>query len=189
LGNPPVAGDVQFDGTVFTVCAAGKGLMQPVDEGYFVAAASHASRIMVRFIPQVASQFAAFGLACRSGFESDAPSVALLIMPAGDEHRSSRWHVKLMVRDSLGHVATLSDSPLTAPVVAYGRLMKSVWLRLESEGSLLQAAFSTDGSVWTPAGQAPRVEENRIGLIAASGIPEVASSIRFELAPPDRNSR
>jgi hypothetical protein len=189
LGNPAVAGDVQFDGTVFTVCAAGKGLMQPIDEGHFVAAASHASRIEVRFIPQTASQFAAFGLACRSGFEANAPSVTLLILPADDEHRGGGWHVQLMVRDSGGHVTTMSDSPLTAPVVTYGRLMKSVWLRLESKGSLLQAAFSTDGSVWIPAGQAPRVEESRIGLIAASGIPEVATSVRFELAPPDRNLR
>jgi hypothetical protein len=94
-----------------------------------------------------------------------------------------------MVRDSLGQVTTLSDSPLTAPVVTYGRLMKSVWLRFESKGSLLQAAFSTDGSAWIPAGLPPRVEDGRIGLIAASGIPEVAASVRFELAPPDRNLR
>lgn len=189
LGNPAVAGDVQFDGTVLTVCAAGKGLMQAADEGHFVAAAPDVSRMKVRFIPQVASQFAAFGLACRSGFEADARSVALLIMPAGRERGQGGWHVRLMVRDSLGHVTTLSDSPLTAPVVTYGRLMKSVWLRFESKGSLLQAAFSTDGSAWIPAGLPPRVEDGRIGLIAASGIPEVAASVRFELAPPDRNLR
>jgi hypothetical protein len=188
LGNPAVAGDVQFDGKVITVCTAGNGLMQPVDEGHFVAAASHVSRIKVRFISQIASQFAAFGLACRSGFEANAPSTALLIMPAGDEHRGRGWHVQLMARNSLGQVTTLSDSTLTGPVVTYGRLMKSVWLRLEAKGSLLQAAFSTDASVWIPAGQAPRVKEGCLGLIAASGIPEVASSVRFELAPQDRNS-
>jgi len=184
LGNPIIAGDVQFDGKVFTICAAGEGLMQAADEGHFVAAAPNVSRMKVRFITQVASQFAAFGLAYRSGFEVDVPSVALLIMPTGREDGRRGWHVRLMVRDSLGHATTLSDSPLTAPVVTYGRLMKSVWLRLECKGSLLQAAFSTDGSGWISVGQPPRVEQGRIGLIAVSGIPEVATSVRFELVSP-----
>jgi hypothetical protein len=189
LGNPAVAGDVQFDGRILTVCAAGKGIMQPVDEGHFIAAAPNVSSMKVKFIPQVASQFAAFGLAFRSGFEADAPTLALLIMPAGQGRGQGGWHLRLMVRDSGGQVTTLSDSPLTAPVVTYGRLMKSIWLSLESKDSLLLAAFSTDGSVWIPAGQAPRVEEGRIGLIGASGIPEIAASVRFELASPDRNLR
>jgi len=184
LGNPAVAGDVQFDGKILTVSSAGKGLMQPIDEGHFVAAAPNVSSMTVRFIPQVASQFAAFGLECRSGFEADASGVALLVMPGGVGHGQGGWHARLMARDASGQVTTLSDSPLTAPVVTYSRLMKSVWLRLESKGSLLQAAFSTDGSAWISAGQPPRVEQGRIGLIAASGILEVAASVRFELLSP-----
>ena len=129
--------------------------MQPVDEGHFVAAAPNVSSMKVRFIPQVASQFAAFGLACRSGFEVDAPSVALLIMPADPRRGQGGWHVRLMARDAGGNVTTLSDSPLTAPVVTYSRLMRSVWLRLECEwlsvaGGFLNRWFSVD-SGWSGA--------------------------------------
>jgi hypothetical protein len=181
LGNPAVAGGVQFDGTVFTIAASGKGFMQPTDEGYFVAAAAHMSRIKARFIPQVASQSAAFGLACREGFAVNAPSVALLIVPFARGRGQGGWLVRLMTRGLSGHVTMLWDSPLAVPTVTYGRLMKPVWFSLESEGALLNAAFSTDGSYWIQVGQPPNFTNCKIGLLAASGIPEVATSVRFEL--------
>ncbi len=186
LGEPAIAGDVQFDGTVFTVCTAGRGLMQPMDEGHFIAAAAATSTMTVRFIPQVASQFAAFGLARRSGFAADAPGLALLIMPADKERGRRGWHVRLLARGPSSNVVTISDSSLNVPVVTYGRLMKSVWLRLRSNGSLLQAAFSIDGSSWFQAGEAPSIESDRIGFVAASGIPEVSTAVRFEVVDDDR---
>lgn len=184
IGNPALAGSAQFDGKVITICAAGKGLMQPDDEGHFVAVPSSASRLEARFVPQVASQFAAFGIACRSGFAAAAPTLALLVMPAGGDHERPSWCVRLVARDSSGAVKNLSDSPLTAPVITHGRLTKSVWFRLEFKDSMVCAAFSTDGSAWTPAGTSKKLEGCRLGLLAASGIAEVATSVRFEMAIP-----
>lgn len=181
LGSPTIAGDVQFDGKIVKLCVAGRGLMQHTDEGHFVAAAPSVSRIVARSVPQVASQFVVFGLACRSGFAADARGVALLVVPVGGERGRRGWCVRLIARDSSGNITTLSDSPLTTPVVTYGRLVKSIWFRLESKGSLLEAAFSIDGSAWIPAGQSPHLEGDRIGLIAASGIPEVTTAVRFEV--------
>ncbi|HVU46000.1 MAG TPA: alginate lyase family protein [Terracidiphilus sp.] len=182
LGNPAVAGNVQFDGEVIAICAAGRRLMQSgnQDEGFFVAVPQSTSRIRVRFIPQVASQFVTFGIAYRSGFAADAGSVALLVMPSGGARERRDWTVRLMARDASGTVTILSDSPLALPVVSYGRLMKPVWLRLEANDSLLTTAFSTDGSTWVGAGQSARLKQGRIGLIASSGIPEITTVVRFK---------
>jgi hypothetical protein len=188
LGTPAVAGDVQFDGKVFKVCAAGKGLMQPIDEGHFVAAPAHVTRMKFRFIPQVASQFAAFGLAWRSGFAADAPSVALLVMPARGEPWTSGWHMVLLARESTRNVTILTHSQLAAPQVTYNRLVRPIWFRLESRGTSLEAAYSFDGSAWTLAGHSHNFKKGRLGLVAASGIPEVATRVRFELKFPNRDS-
>ena len=181
LGNPRVSGGVQFDGRVVTLCASGKGLMQPADEGHFVALPEAASRIAVRFVPQTASQFVVFGLAFRSGFRADAPAVALLVLPGSGIGRWHNWHVRLIARGPSGAVRTLSDRPLTLPVVTYGRLVGSVWLRLASRRSLVEAAFSTDGTTWNSVGQSICPAGSRMGLIAASGIPEVATTVRFRV--------
>ena len=181
LGDPRVGGGAQFDGRVLKLCASGNGLMQPADEGQFVALPEAVSQITARFVPQTASQFVMFGLACRSGFLADAPAVSLLVLPGSGAGRWRGWHVRLIARDSSGVVSTLSDEPLTPPVVTYGRLVGSVWLRLASRRSLVEAAFSTDGATWNLAGQSNCPAGSRMGLIAASGIPEVASTVRFQI--------
>jgi len=181
LGNPSIAGDVQFKGKVVTLCAAGKGLMQPADEGQFAAAPEATSGIVVRSIPKIASQFVVFGVACRSGFAADAPAVTLLVLPESSSRGRRGWHVRLMARDSSGKMTVLSEHPLTAPVVTYGRLVGPVWFRMESTKSMLEAAFSADGVRWTSLGRALCPLGIRIGLVAASGIPEVATSVRFEM--------
>jgi hypothetical protein len=181
LGDPGVAGDVQFDRKGITMSAGGTGLMQPADEGQFAAAPDGVSRIVVRFIPQVASQFVMFGLACRAGFRADAPAVALLVLPGKGIGRGRGWHLRLMVRDASGAVSTVSDEPLTIPVVTYGRLVSPVWLRMESKNSLIEAAFSSDGEMWSSAGKSTCPARGRMGLIASSGISEVSTAVRFEI--------
>jgi len=181
LGPPSVSGDAQFDRKVVTISAGGKGLMQPADEGQFAAAPDGTSQFVVRFIPQTASQFAMFGLACRPGFRADAPAVALLVLPGDGIGRSRGWHVRLMARDRSGAVTTISDEPLTFPVVTYGRLVNPVWLRMESAASMIQAAFSSDGAAWSSAGKSICPVGSRLGLIAASGISEVSTAVRFEI--------
>jgi len=182
LGNPSVVNETQFDGKAMTLCVAGKGLMQPEDEGLFVAAPAAASRIVAQFIPQIASQFVMFGLACRSGFRADAPAAALLVLPGSGIGRRRGWRLRLVTRDLSGAVNSVSDNSLTVPVMTYGRLVRPVWFRMECRGGLLETAFSTDGAIWTSAGRPSCPAGSRIGLIAASGIPEVATAVRFEIA-------
>jgi len=179
LGDPSLVGDIQFDGKVMTLCASGKGLMQSEDEALFVAVPQSAHQILVKFIPQIASQFAMFGVACRSGLRAGAPAVALLALPGGERRRG--WRLDLMVRDLSGLVSTVSDNPLTFPVVNYGRLVCPIWFRMAFRGSVLEAAFSVDGATWTSAGHPTCPAGSQIGLIASSGIPEVATAVRFEI--------
>jgi hypothetical protein len=181
LGNPSVVGSAQFRGRVVTLCAGGKGLMQPADEGQFAATLEAASRIVVRFIPQIASQYVNFGLTCRGSFGANGPGVALLVVPGTGIGRRRGWHVQLLNRDSSGKVTVLSDHPLSVPTVTYGRLVAPVWFRMEIRELLVEAAFSVDGAGWTSAGQATCPAGSRPGLIAASGIPEVATAIPFEI--------
>lgn len=155
--------------------------MQPSDEGQFAAAPDGTSRIVVRFIPQVASQFAEFGLACRPGLRADVPAVALLVQPGKGMGRSRVWNIRLMVRDQSGAVTTNSDEPLTFPMVTYGRLVSPVWLQMEFANSLIEAAFSCDGERWSSAGKSTCPAGGRLGLIASSGISEVSTAVRFEI--------
>jgi len=155
--------------------------MQPADEGHFIAVPAEASRMVVRFVPQTASQFAAFGLACRSSLAADASAVTLLVLPGSGVGRRRGWHVRLMARNAPGTATILSDTALAAPVVSYGRLVGGLWLRVQAQGPMLDAAFSPDGTSWTMAGRLPRPAEGRLGLIAASGIPEVGTAVHFDI--------
>jgi hypothetical protein len=182
LGNPSIAGNSQFNGEILTVNACGAGLMEPSDEGRFVAVKEGCAAIEVRFLPQTASQTVMFGLACRSGFSSIAPCAALLISPqAGDRERHG-WHVRLMVRNSQGEVNTISETSLSAPTVTYGRLVRPVWLRLQRHEKDLRAQFSTADSAaeWRDAGLVPDIEHGLMGMVASSGIPEVDCAVRFD---------
>lgn len=188
LGNPSIGGGVQFTSRVMTLCAGGKGLMQPTDEGQFAAAPPSASRIVIRFIPQIASQFVNFGLACRCSFAADAPGAALMVVPGIGNGRRRGWHLKLLNRDPSGGVTELSDHPLAAPTVTYGRLVGPLWLRLEMGKSFLEASFSVDGAAWNSAGHAACSAGSQIGLIAASGVPEIATAVPFEIVTLDQGS-
>jgi len=181
LGKPIVSGDVQFDGRMITIVAAGAGFLQPRDEGHFVTLPNSASRIEVQVVPPIASQFVEFGVMCRVGDAASTECAALLVMPRSSERGRRDWQIRLMVRDSAGAVSTLSASLVPSSVTTYGRLMKPIWFRIESRGRLLNFAYSVDGSMWSQAGETPRIETSRIGLIAASGIVEVATCVRFEI--------
>ncbi|WP_263419014.1 alginate lyase family protein [Terriglobus albidus] len=181
LGPSSGAADTQFDGKVFTLLTAGKGLLQPIDDGLFVAAPASATHLTVRFIPQVASQNVTFGLSCRTGFEQNAPCVVLLLAPAlGDPERHG-WVLQCSMRDFSGGITSISRMELPAPIVQYGRLMKPVWLRMTRRDSSVIAAYSLDGQVWKLAGESRMMLRGRVGLIGASGHAQISTALRFEL--------
>ena len=175
------SGAAQFDGKIFTLITAGKGLLQPEDEGLFVAAPASATHLAIRFIPQVASQAAVFGLAYRTGSKQNAPCAVLLLAPARGDLERHGWILRFSMRDFSGEITSISQKELPAPVVEYGRLMKPVWLRMTRRDSSIIAAYSLDGHTWTQAGESRMVLRGRVGLIGASGLPQTSATLRFEL--------
>ncbi|MGO4211050.1 alginate lyase family protein [Terriglobus sp. 2YAB30_2] len=187
LGSSSGTADTQFDGKVFTLITAGKGLLQPEDEGLFVAAPASATQLSVRFIPQVASQAAAVGLTYRTGFEQNAPCAVLLLGPTQGDLERHGWVLRFSMRDFSGEITSISQMELPAPVVQYGRLMKPVWLRMTRRDSSVIAAYSLDGHTWAQAGESRMVLRGRLGLIGASGVTEVSTALRFELVEDSSN--
>ncbi|QEE28458.1 hypothetical protein FTW19_10880 [Terriglobus albidus] len=181
LGSAPGTANTQFDGKVFTLITAGKGLLQPEDEGLFVSTPASATHLAVRFIPQVASQAAVFGLAYRTGSEQNAPCAALLLAPARGDMERHGWVLRFSMRDFSGDITPISQMELPAPVVQYGRLMKPVWLRMTRRDSSVTAAYSLDGHAWAQAGESRMVLRGRMGLIGASGLTQTSTALRFEL--------
>jgi len=180
LGSQAIPGSVQFDGEVLNLHAAGSGLMSPNDEGYFVATPPDCIAVTARFVPQIASQSAMFGLACRKSIAADAPCHALLVLPQSGNRERSGWLIRFVIRDLQGGVRTVFESPLEQPVVEYGRLMKPVWLRLQREDSVILAQSSTDGVVWKDAGRAPSSDGGLMGFMASSGLVEIDTAVRFD---------
>jgi len=181
LGSSPGTTDTQFDGKVFTLITAGKGLLQLEDEGLFVAAPASATQLAVRLIPQIASQSAEFGLAYRTGSEQNAPCVVLLLAPASGDLERHGWVLRFSMRDFSGEMTSISQRDLPAPVVQYGRLMEPVWLRMTRRDSSVIAAYSLDGHAWTQAGESRMMLRGRMGLIGASGLAQTSTALRFEL--------
>ncbi|MGH9604677.1 MAG: alginate lyase family protein [Terracidiphilus sp.] len=178
LGEPSIAGNVQYDGRVLTIDSSGAGLMRPADEGHFVAAAPGCTALTARFVPQIASQFAMFGLGFRRGFGATAPSVALLIAPVGTGRRG--WQIRLLARGEDGQVQAIADIPLGESAGTYGRLLNPVWFHMQRSERAIRAQFSFDGSEWRAAGEAGEFEGGALGIAASSGIVSVDGSVRFD---------
>jgi hypothetical protein len=180
LGSPSTQENVQFDGKVLTVYAAGRGSLSPLNEGHFVGTTPDCTTLNARFVPQTASQFVTFGVAWREGVAANASSVAFVILPASGDRERQGWHIRLLARDGQGEVRTISDYPLGKPVVEYGRLMQPVWFQLQKEQSSILAQFSTDGVLWKKSGQVEGMESGLMGVIASSGISGIDTAVRFD---------
>jgi regulation of enolase protein 1 (concanavalin A-like superfamily) len=71
--------------------------------------------------------------------------------------------------------------PLNAPLVAWGRIARPVWLRLSREGRELRALLSQDGITWMNAGETSITMEQMLeGCFACSGLGSVPAQITFE---------
>jgi hypothetical protein len=180
LGNPSVPGNVEFDGKVLTVHVAGAGLLCPSDEGHFVAMTSDCVTLTARFVPQTASQFVMFGLACRQGLAANAPCTALVTSPAPGDRERQGWHIRFLTRDNQGAVKIIFDAPLEQPVTQFGRLIYPVWFRLRRRQEVIFAEFSANGVLWKDAGQAADIEGALMGMVVSSCIAGVDTAVRFD---------
>jgi hypothetical protein len=180
-------GSAAYDGEQFTLEGAGHGIGGAADQFHFAWLSSPADwEITARFVPQVASQAAVFGLMMRSGLEPGAAQVSLLVArsPRGSGGPRGGWQLKLIVRSAAdGESSTAGTGPnLPAPYVTFGRLMEPYWLRLERRETRVTASASPDGVTWVSVGEASAPPGPRIltGLAVSSALPTVTTRVRFD---------
>jgi hypothetical protein len=186
LGAAIVAGRTQFDGRRFILEGAGTDIGHTNDQGHFMYAPFHGNgRLTARFVPPVSSQFSQLGLMMRATLRGSSAQVSLLIGPCVGKRGAGRspWQVQLVTRSTDGTEATLAaSSALSAPMVAYGRLMQPCWLRLERSGLVFSGSVSDDGQSWTSVGTVTNALANEAvaGLTACSRLTTVATTVCFD---------
>lgn len=175
VGEVNRPGNTQFDGRIYSLNAAGKG-MDSLSDAFHMAAAPLAenSEITIRYVPQISSQFSSFGITIRESTKPDAAQIVLSLNPGKTQQiEAPDWHVRFLQRPKEGQlnrqiniVKNLSDATVT-----YGRLTGNYWLRLKREGKLVLAFVSPDGKTWQNAGQTELTfNKGWIGIFAASGM-------------------
>ena len=180
LGDLHPPGRIQFDGRILTICTSGRGLFDAAEEGV-VARPSHAANsVTVRFLPGTASQFAQLGLTCRGLDTASAPCVNFLVCPAQGNRERAGWSVRLLIRNIQGEIAIVAECPLLAPVVAYGRIMKPIWLRLAWQQASVAAEYSTNGKEWNQVGKTLGSPDSELGIVASSGIKKIEATVRCD---------
>ncbi|HEY2882783.1 MAG TPA: alginate lyase family protein [Pirellulales bacterium] len=194
VGSVLVAGSVGFDGSTFKIEASGKDIAGSDDQMHLVYQQLKGNgAVTARFVPQVASQFAKFGLTMREGLNADAAQVSLLFVPeAGRDVEQPGWYVNLLTRNAAGQKLANAGTTqqLSAPYAMWGRLMEPYWLRLSRSGNEFTASTSPDGKNWTKLGAAtiPLDGDLLIGLAACSRLPKTTTRVMFDNVLLDRSS-
>ena len=169
-----------YDGTGFTLEAAGSGIFSAADQFHFAFLPIEGdTTFTARFVPQVASQFAQFGIMMRQTPAPDSPHASLLLMPdAARPTERPAWAARLVTRGAESAAA----KQIPAPCVTYGRLVKPYWLRLTRDGAGIHASVSTDGQDWDQIGsvQLPMTSRVLAGLAVCSRIPGIATRATFD---------
>jgi hypothetical protein len=101
--------------------------------------------LTARLSPFLASQVAAVGLMLRTDETANAPMVALSVSASSGGERP-QWIVSLLSREKAGEAFRMVNAlPLDGPIVAWGRIVDSIWLRLSRDHGELRALLSKDG--------------------------------------------
>jgi len=176
------AGSTNVVGDAFIVQAFGAHPFGRSDELHFVHSILSGDGVLTACLsPLLASQLATLGLMLRAQDSADAPMVALSVsMNSGSQGR--QWVVSLLSRENAGQsVRMVNALSLDAPLVAWGRIARPVWLRLSREGSELRALLSQDTLTWMNAGETSITKEQLLaGCFACSGLGSVPAQITFE---------
>lgn len=176
------AGSTNVVSDAFVVQAYGIHPFELSDELHFVYSCFKGDGILtMRLNPRLASQVVTLGLMLRENDTSNAPMAALSISASSDKERP-QWVLSLLSRGNGGEaVRTVNALPLSAPLIAYGRIVQAVWLQLCRKGNELCARFSQDGLTWIDAGRTPVTKAQVLaGCFACSGLGSIPAQITFE---------
>ncbi len=185
IGEMASPGSTAFDGTMFTVEAAGTDLGGISDQlGLTYVPMSGDGVITARYVSQLSSQFTKFGLMMRESFEPDAAHASLLVTPRfGRNIEAPGWYARLMTRQTAAaDTTTVASEHLDAPYTSNGRLLGYCWLRLARAGNTFSASVSSDGQAWTPIGETTLAlkDDLLVGLGVCSCLTTVTTVVKFD---------
>jgi hypothetical protein len=186
VGAASAAGDASFDGDVFTIEGAGVDIGGTNDQFQFASIPMNDDcSVVARYVPQISSQSSKFGLMMRETAAADAANVAMLISPeAGPDVEAPGWRAQLVVRESTGASSAVcaASENLSEPMVTFGRLTGSCWLKLERAGDNFTGSISPDGKSWTQVGSI-KVGLKRslfVGLPVCSRLAGITTTVMFD---------
>ena len=186
VGMVSVAGDANFDGSIFTLEGAGADIGGTNDQFQFASVTMNGDgAIVARFVPQTSSQFSRFGLMMRETTAAEAANVALLISPeAGRNVEAPGWPAQLTVRESTGAASTIraASDNFSEPMVTFGRLTGYCWLKLERAGGNFTGSISSDGKTWTQVGAVTIALKHKlfVGLPVCSRLAGITTTAMFD---------
>jgi hypothetical protein len=185
IGTTATAGDANFDGNFFTLEGAGTDIGGTNDQYQFASEPMRGDgTILAHFVPKTSSQFSKFGLMLRESSAADAANVSLLISPNGRDMEEPAWQAQLIVRQLTGTESTVRavSGNFSEPVVTFGRLAGSCWLKLERTGDTFISSISSDGKTWAQVGSATVALRPKLlaGLCACSRLAGIATVVRFD---------
>jgi hypothetical protein len=185
IGTVSVAGDVNFDGDIFTLEGAGADIGGTNDQLHFAFAPMNGDGVIVaRFVPQPSSQFSKFGLMMRETAAADAANIALLISPASRNEEAPGWQAQLTVRDSASAMSVVraASENFSDPAVTFGRLTGCCWLKLERADNNFTGSISADGKTWAQVGAATVSLKQKlfVGLPVCSHLAGISTTVKFD---------
>lgn len=186
IGHVIVSGTTLFDGNTFALEASGTDIGGDSDQFQFAYLPLVGNgTITARFVPQVPSQFAKFGVMMRESLTPESANVSLLVTPdASESQEMPKWSIRLVARASSSAQLHNVDSKqaLDAPYVSWGRFVEPYWLRLMRSGNSFTASISPDGKKWTTAATCtvPLKQKIFIGLAACSRLTKISTTVMFD---------
>ncbi|MFO1487743.1 MAG: serine hydrolase [Verrucomicrobiota bacterium] len=184
IGCPATTPAAEFNGQ-FVVNAAGTGIGVENDSCQFVAVPlAQDGEFIVRYVPQVSSQYSQFGLLLRASVAADAACAGIMVTPEHcDDSELPDWRVKMICRSAAGQAAReCGEFKLGAPVVTGHRLTGACWLKLVRSRNQCTGYWSTNGLDWTDVGTGPADLGKKpfVGMAVSSGKAGLGTTVKFD---------
>ena len=140
--------------------------------------------LVIRYQPQLTSQFTGFGITLRASNVEKSAGVNLLIAPQAEQQiEAPKWVVACTVRNNAGDSLKTVGSLLTIsePVVTFGRMTGSCWLKLIQKKSIVSSFYSADGKNWVQVSSiTQRRPPKEAGIIVYSGIKGISTTVKLD---------